>query len=177
MIKTIIPYAEDGNLGAEYNRIMEQAEDIVLLLDHDVLLLNPHWYHILSTIFAQNPKAGMVTCYTNNIGTATQRHPFAPDNHDIVKHRRFASELFEAGGYTTTKLGVCSGMVMALRKACFDDVGLFIDGFFKVDTDYSRRVAASQWQMLRANGLYVYHIRERKDGPWIDGQKTSRSFL
>jgi GT2 family glycosyltransferase len=68
-------------------------------------------------------------------------------------------------------------MLMALRLDCWRDVGPFKDGFFAVDTDYSRRVAASPWQLLRADGLYVYHVRDRKDGTWIDGQKTSLEFM
>jgi len=173
-----IPYAEDGNLGAEYNRIMAGARSaVVVLLDHDVLLVNPHWHHILARIFEDNPAAGMVTCYTNNIGTRTQRAPGAPEGHDLAQHRAFARTLWDRNQYATTPLTVCSGMLMALRRECWDEVGAFRDGFFAVDTDYSRRVAASRWQMLRADGLYVYHVRERKDGAWIAGQKTSKAFL
>jgi GT2 family glycosyltransferase len=173
-----IPYAEDGNLGAEYNRIMaETSADVVMLLDHDVLLLNPHWHHILSRIFADNPRAGLVTCWTNNIGTKAQLSKKAPPGHDIARHRGLARELWDSFGYGTTPLPSCSGMLMALRRDCWRDLGPFINGFFAVDTDYSRRVAASQWQMLRADGLYVYHVRERKAGGWIKGQKTSRDFL
>jgi GT2 family glycosyltransferase len=178
MIECRIPYSEDGNLGAEYNRIMEDTEaDIVMLLDHDVLLLNPHWHHILSYIFAKNPKAGMVTCYTNNIGTKAQLPSNCPPNHDIRQHRAYARAIWEKNKYSTTPIPHASGMLLALRKECWKDVGMFIDGFFKVDIDYSRRVDASKWQMLRANGLYVYHIRERKDKSWIQGQKTSKDFM
>jgi len=177
MLECRIPDAEDGNLGGEYNRIMsETSADIVMLLDHDVLLLNPHWHHILSRIFANNPKAGMVTCWTNNIGTRRQLSKSAPHNHDIAKHRAFAKSLLEGNRLGTTTLESCSGMLMALRKRCWEDVGPFISGFFGVDTDYSRRVARSKWQLLRADGLYVYHIRDRSDGSWIDGQKTSMDF-
>lgn len=177
-IECRIPYAEDANLGAEYNRIMASASaEVVVLLDHDVLLVNPHWHYVLQTIFANNPKAGLVTCWTNNIGTKAQKHIKAPPGHDAQAHRNFARRVLEARGCATTPLASCSGMLMALRVECWRDLGPCINGFFGVDTDYSRRVAASRWQMLRADGLYVYHIRERKDGSWIEGQKTSRSFL
>jgi GT2 family glycosyltransferase len=173
-----IPYAEGGNLGAEYNRIMADASaDVVMLLDHDVLLLNPHWHHILSRIFADNPRAGLVTCWTNNIGTKHQKRGKAPPGHDIARHRGYAREMWDAFGYGTTSIPSCGGMLMALRRDCWRDVGPFSNGFFSVDHDYARRVAASQWQLLRADGLYVYHVRDRKDGTWIDGQKTSKEFL
>ena len=177
MLECRIPYAEGGNLGAEYNRIMsETGADIVVLLDHDVLLLNPHWHHVLSRIFADNPKAGMVTCWTNNIGTKHQRAG-GPANHDIAQHRAYARSVWDRNQYATTPIPSCSGMLMALRRLCWLNVGPFKDGFFAVDTDYSRRVAASQWQMLRADGLYVYHVRDRKEGTWIAGQKTSLEFM
>ena len=173
-----IPYADDGNLGAEYNRIMANAEsDAVVLLDHDVLLVNPHWHYVLRTIFDSNPSAGLVTCWTNNIGTKAQKHRKAPPGHDAQVHRSFARRVLESHGCGTTPIPSASGMLMALRADCWRDVGAFIDGFFAVDTDYSRRVAKSKWQLLRADGLYVYHVRERSDGPWIEGQKTSKSFL
>ena len=172
-----IPYAEDANLGAEYNRIMaESSADVVVLLDHDVLLVNPHWHYVLQTIFTNNPKAGLVTCWTNNIGTKSQRQNKAPAGHDVQAHRNFARRLLDGHGCGATPLPSCSGMLMALRVSCWRDVGPFVNGFFGVDTNYSRRVASSGWQLLRADGLYVYHVRERKDGPWIAGQKTSKSF-
>ena len=177
-LDTRIPYAEDGNLGAEYNRIMaETSAAIVVLLDHDVLLLNPHWHHILSRIFANNPKAGMVTCWASNIGTKHQRPSSRPSVSEIDQHRLYARAVWDRHQYTTTQIPSCSGMLMALRRDCWRTVGPFKSGFFAVDTDYSRRVAASKWQMLRANGLYVYHIRDRTDGSWIAGQKTSKEFL
>lgn len=173
-----IPYNVTGNLGASYNDIMRQTtSDVVLLVDHDIFQCNPHWHHVIQKIMTDNPSIGMLTCWTNRIGNGHQRDTKAPKSDSIAEHRTYARILWARHKYAVSDILSCSGMLMALRVQCWREVGLFNDGFFDVDSNYSKRIAASYWRLSRAEGLYVYHLRDRDVGSWIDGQPTSMSFL
>jgi GT2 family glycosyltransferase len=173
-----IPYSPDANLGQHYNETMKSsASDWTVFVDHDVFLANPHWHHILSTVIRENPKAGLITCWTNRIGRALQRHPKAPKGDDVRHHRGFAKALFERHGFAVSKISSCSGMIMCIRREAWEHVGGCKNGFFDVDSDLSRKIAASPYQVLRANGLYVYHLYNRSEPSWIAGERVSRDFL
>jgi len=173
-----IPYDTDGNLGRAYNAAMAQTSaDVVVFFDHDLFLCNPHWHPIITKIMTDNPTIGMLTCRTNNIFNRSQKDTAAPIGHDLAEHRAYARKVWDRYQYAVTDIPSCSGMMMAVRVDCWYDVGDFIDGFFNVDTDFSKRVAASRWRLARADGLYVYHLRDRTEGPWIEGEKTSMSYL
>jgi len=173
-----IPYDTDGNLGRAYNAAMAQTSaDVVVFFDHDLFLCNPHWHPIISKIMTKHPSIGMLTCRTNNIFNRSQKDTASPFGHDLAEHRAYARKVWERHQYAVTDIASCSGMVMAVRVACWRDVGDFIGGFFNVDTDFSKRVASSTWRLARADGLYVYHLRDREEGAWIEGEKTSMSYL
>lgn len=173
-----IPYApQDQTIGQEYNRIMRDAPtDWVLFLDHDVLLLNPHWYRVCQDIIAQQPRAGLFTCYTNNIGCKRQKDPDAPAGHDIAEHRIHARKRWDNHGATLTenKTHLIAGFFMLVNKAAWEAAGGFLEtGFFGVDNDFHRRLMKSGRKVYQAEGLYCYHIRDRKQKAWIAGEKTS----
>lgn len=174
-IDTRVPYATDTNLGAWYNRALAtSAADWVLFADHDVYLAtNPHWHHVLSGVIERNPDAGLITCWTNRIGRKLQRHRSAPKSDDLREHRAFARRMWEGNAYGVTPIPSCSGMLMCVRRQAWEEAGPCIDGFFHVDSDLSRKIAASRWQLLRADGLYVYHLYNRSEPSWIAGERVS----
>lgn len=173
-----IPYTTDANLGAWYNRaLQESSAEWVLFLDHDVFLANPHWHHVLLKVIGRHPRAGLITCWANRIGRKDQRHREAPQDDDIRAHRAFARRLWEKNGTKTTRIRSCSGMLMCVRRKAWAHVGGCKDGFFDVDSDLSRKIAASPYQLLRADGLYVYHLYNRSEPSWIEGERISRDFL
>jgi len=177
VFSTHIPYDIDGDLGSEYNRIMYQNGDWTLFVDHDIFLCHPHWHSMLSEIIRMRPNAGLVTCYTNRIGKTQQKHPNAPQNDDIVAHRKFAKELFEMNHYRVMPISRASGMLMLVNKKAWEKVGGFEPGFFGVDWGYSKKLQKAGYEILLATGLYVYHLYNRTEGPWIEGEKVSKSFI
>jgi GT2 family glycosyltransferase len=178
-LETRIAYDVTGDLGGAYNRIMgATGADVVVLIDHDIFLCNPHWHHIISRIMTKHGDIGMLTCWAQRIGNAHHKDDTAPQCDDIAKHRKHARMRWDMHGYSVSAIGSCSGMLMAIRVECWREIGPFIGGFFNVDTDFSKRVAKHQkWQLCRANGLYVYHLRDRTEGAWIQSQPTSMSYL
>jgi len=178
MITTYIPYTADGNLGREYNDLVTAAPTPwILFIDHDVLLLNPHWYRVCTKAIEQHPDAGMFTCYTNRIGGPHQQIESAPAGDDVMQHKAFARALFAKNQYTCSIIAgkVCSGMLLLIRKEAHAAVGGFPGkGLFGEDWGFGKRLNADGFVVYRMNGLYVYHIRDRTDGSWIAGEKTSK---
>jgi len=175
-----IAYEPGGQLGADYNRIFQEtAHEWVLLLDHDVLLLNPHWYTIAQECIRQNPRAGIFTCWTNNIGNPAQRWSAPGETDSVTAHRGFAREVFDINGYQATVIdgAKCSGMLLLIRKAAWTKVGGFPGvGMFREDWTFGRKVQGAGFEVRRMDGLYVYHVRDRSDGTWIPGVETSKEI-
>lgn len=173
-----IPFEPGGRLGEDYNRVMEETKhDWVLFLDHDVFLCNPHWYHLCQFSIQSQPKAGMFSCWTNNLGDTPQRHPDAPVTHCLIEHKKFARVIWDQYQYSLTGIGKCSGMLMLISKKAWGAVGCFpAQGLFKEDWTFTKRLVKGGFQVFRIDGLYVYHMRDRDDGSWIDGHKTSKEL-
>ena len=175
-----IAYSPDGLLGKEYNRIIEESNcEWILLLDHDLFLCNPHWYYLCQQAIKNSPKAGIITCLTNNIGCSYQLDKYAPVTHDIMQHIYYAKTI---NGYGVTDVSnekmAISGMFMLINKQAWKEAGGFPGvGFFKEDNDFGRAVLKAGWKIYRMDGLYVYHLRNRSQSSWITGQKVSKDFL
>lgn len=176
-----IAYEPGGQLGADYNRIFRETQHgWVLLLDHDVLLLNPHWYTIAQECIRANPRAGIFTCWTNKIGNPAQRWESAEACGDsLVAHRHLARSIFSDNGYKSTVIdgSKCSGMLLLIRAEAWRRVGGFPGvGMFREDWIFGRKVQAAGFEVRRMDGLYVYHVRDRSEGTWIPGVDTSKEI-
>ena len=173
-----IPFRPGGQLGAEYNHIMNETNcDWVLFLDHDLFLCNPHWYLLCQKAIQQYPSAGMFSCWTNRLGRTMQRDETAPQTDIIHDHRGHARSTFEKYQYGCTEIDKCSGMFLLISKKAWQAVGGFPGvGIFKEDWDFSRRLVQKGLKLYRIDGLYVYHLRERKVGSWIEGVQTTKEL-
>lgn len=177
-ISTKIPYNLSGNLGAEYNRLMEESTtEWTLFLDHDVLLCNPHWYYICERVIEENPDAGMFTCYTNAISCRYQVIKSPKFKSTVKEHIDFAMDLFENNKYSVDEIPELSGLFMLVKKKAWADVGGFEnEGFFTIDRKFSRKIRRSDYGLYRINGLYVYHIYKDKPKLKVEGSKLSEDF-
>lgn len=173
-----VPFEPGGKLGADYNRIMmETPYNWVLFLDHDLFLCNPHWYLLCQRAIEQYPGAGMFSCWTNNLGRTQQRDPNSPQCHDLQAHIAHARSVFEINQYSCTAIDKASGMFLLISKAAWAQVGGFPGvGIFKEDWDFSRKLTRAGLPIYRIDGLYVYHLRDRKRGSWIEGQETTKEI-
>lgn len=174
-----IPFEPGGQLGADYNRIMnETVYEWVLFVDHDIFLAsNPHWYLLCQKAIENYPGAGLFTCWTNNLGRTMQRDPHSPQGHDLQDHIEHARSMFETYQYSCTQIDKASGMFLLISKNAWTKVGGFPGvGIFKEDWDFSRRLTRAGFPIYRIDGLYVYHLRDRKRGSWIEGQETTKEI-
>jgi hypothetical protein len=168
-----VVWRDDGHIGREYDRLIAAGGEWTTLIDHDVLLVNPHWAHILARVAHAYPQAGIITCWTNRIGKTEQRDKDAPQCDDITQHREHARRVWHRYGYHATDIDKASGMLMHVRRQAWADAGgCSQTGLFRVDWQLSRDIAARGWRILRADGLYCYHARVREPA-WIEGCQTT----
>ena len=183
MIEIHIPYAEDGNLGAAYNRILNWAvEPWVLFLDHDVFLrLNPHWYYLCCKAIERRPSTGIFTTWTNRTfaNPQTQLVPSQFGNYqsnNIDTHRSIARSVFEFYRYELIQVDKpITGMFMLINVEAVDGVR-FDNGFFGIDHKFCNDVLRTNLHINLIAGLYVYHLLDRNEENWIAGQKTSNQL-
>ena len=171
-----IPYEPNGHLGYDYNRIMrETIYDWVLLLDHDIFLLNPNWYHICQEAIKTTPQAGLFTCRTN--AHHTQQDTSAPAGSSIMEHQEYAKKVWRERGMRVSRMGKVAGFFMLVNKEAWRAVDGFPgEGMFGEDWSFSRKLNKAGWPVLCLEGLYVYHHKART-GTWVDGDVTAREVL
>jgi len=161
-VNIMIPYALDKNLGRAYNETMRMVDDgdWACLMDYDVQLLTPDAGKILHDYAIRFPHAGMLTCYTNRI------HPSSPqlvgkvisEDSDMRSHMLTAERMKEFLYRTTEVHSNVSGFLMLISKKVWRHVPFAQTGkCLGIDTDYWRRLKAANYQILRMDGLMVWH--------------------
>lgn len=164
-VHRISPNNPDKNLGKAYNYAIQAIpdNDWVCVTDLDILFLTPDAGNILhgyASLFA-NPSQQVLTCYTNRI------HPLAKDqllggvvNEDdsIKNHIKIAEEqkqlLYEL---SMTNSGI-SGFLMLMHKSLWKEIPFNEDNkCLGIDTDFVKRVRSAGKDILRMDGLYVWH--------------------
>jgi len=163
----IIPYSPGNHLGFAYNEAMAAyVKDWVLFIDHDLLLVNPHWFDICrNAINSLGHEAGWITCYTNRINC---KYQIAPDidkkNDNIRYHREYAKNLYiknkgSLKDVTDAKNCRFSGFFMLTHKKAWEAAGKFNErcGLFSVDVQYSTALKSRGYRLYVMQDLYVYH--------------------
>ena len=167
-----------GNLGAEYNRCFKESpHDWLLFVDPDVLLLNPVYYLVMQEVIRRNPDTGVFTCFANSIGGRWQKTPGKPAieaplmRHDGSKrddsHLGFAQRWWDKFQYQCTELKPESyedcpgGFLMLISRKTWDTVGGFTNGMH-VDRRFYWNCVVNKIPIMRIDGLYCYHARDRR---------------
>lgn len=165
-IEVIVPYRTGGNLGACYNDYMSRADDWVLFLDHDILILRPEWHAMcLNAIKEKGHRAGWISGVTNRIYCPDQRRRPPGDIDDIRALIQFSNGLYSMANdkLFTPESGVpFSGFFILTHKKAWEAVGGFSNGFLGIDNDYYNRLMAAGYESWVMPGLFCYHIYDRK---------------
>jgi len=164
-IEVRIPYLPDQQLGTAYNKAMEVAEDWVLFLDHDIYLLNPHWYDICSAAIEKvGHEAGLISCYTNRIGCAYQlagnKHTDNIKDHTGIAQRMYRKNKGQLLDVTSHEKSP-SGFFILTHKKAWEEAGGFPLKFLGADTQYWAGVRAAGYKVYLLSDLYVYHGYQR----------------
>lgn len=181
-IETHIAFSSDLNIGAEYNRLISHSKsNWILLLDHDVLLVNPEWYYICQQAISQYPDAALFTCYCNaytkHDGNVNQRYDAPSLNDPVLDHRLFAKKLFVENQFSCRPFsGNSIGFFMLISKEKWHKAGGFRpDGIFGVDFNFVNRLRQNKFQTIIIEGLYTLHLHYR-DGTWIKNKKSTKEL-
>jgi len=165
-IPVLIPWSNDNNIGKAYNESMKSITDWALLLDHDIFMLNPDWYHILCAVAERlGHQAGWICGRTNNTFCGTQLDRTAPKNHDLMAHLKHAKKCHLLHGthpvQWTSGTPLSGYMILTHRKA-WEDVGGFKDGLLGVDNTYHMDLRKKGYKAYVLPGLYLYHMHKSK---------------
>jgi hypothetical protein len=176
---TMMPFADDLNLGRAYNEAMALLPEDAwcALIDHDAMFTTKRWFSQLQEAIAARPDAGVFTCVTNRIAASWQRvGPWAinedndPAAHQMAEHYRIGEERLKVRtllDVTDTK--GFGGVLMCLSKATWRAVGGFPDGLLCVDHGMHfgcQRIGKRVWLM---ENLYLYHRRRAFGGYLPEG--------
>ena len=162
------PFALDKNLGAAYNRYMELLpgdNDWACFIDGDAMFLTPDWGELISRVVAENPEAGMFTCYTNRVNNQQQlyRGRFN-ENSDITAHRNIAKVCRALATTRVKSLSrMISGVMMIVRKRTWRKFQ-FKDGLLGVDNDISKRLLNAGKPIYLIEGIYLLHYYRMAEG-------------
>lgn len=168
-IQIIVPWGKDKNLGATYNRLMEDVHDWVCFLDHDILNVNPNWYKMcVKAAETIGHQAGWITGVTNRIACPMQRCEDAPQDDNIMAHMHYAKQRYakyQANAHIvdpSVMLLEFSGFMILTHKKAWEKVGGFDDGFLGVDNWYHQKLLKADYKTYVLQGLYMYHIYNGK---------------
>lgn len=157
----VMPFALDMNLGRAYNEAMSLApEDAWLVfLDHDMMLTTREWFRQIEEAIRFKPDAGAFVACANRIAPEWQKA--GPVNiHEIRHHRSFGKERLKVRtllDVTDTK--GFGGVLFAVSKASWREVGGFRDGMLCVDHGMHFALRDAGKRIYLIEGLYVYHWR------------------
>ena len=168
MILDITPYSTDKNLGKAYNDAISllPEDSHACLRDGDTCWLTPDYGVHLAEYVRLFPNA-ILTCWTNRINEkAEQQAPLDRGDSDMANHITRA-ENYKPMLYKVTPLhGFVSGFVMVVPKSVwnqhkFAEKQVYEDrgphNLLGVDNDFTNRVRAAGVQVLRMDGLYIWH--------------------
>jgi hypothetical protein len=169
-VHIIKPFDTEKKLGRAYNEAMRLLpdEDWACLCDLDTMFLTPDAGTILHEYAKIYDFAGMLTCFTNRI------HPLQPDqlldgtisqDANVSSHIEIA-EKQKAHLYKVTVIDhIISGFLMMVSKRTWNETKFTETGkCLGVDNTFSANIRARNKDILRMDGLYVWHTYRLKNG-------------
>jgi GT2 family glycosyltransferase len=165
-IPVVIPWRSDNKVAKAYDDIMAQIQDWCLILDHDVLMLNPEWYRICCRAAETLGKtSGWISGRTSANATLspTQMDFEAPRNHDIMAHMRHAKKIYQRLGEQIIRFDngtVMSGFMILTNRWTWEKVGGFDER--AADSYYHYDMIKHGIDAHILPGLYMYHLHHNK---------------
>lgn len=156
------PYSLEKDLGKAYNEAMQRIPDgdAACFIDYDVQFLTPDAIQIVHEYANMNP-GSVLTCYTNRVSSLSVKqllNGIVSDESDIRVHISLAQKQKRHLYTTTPILRDISGMLMVIPKTLWQQYPFPETGkCLGVDTAYGRMIRQAGYQILRMNGLYVFH--------------------
>lgn len=159
------PYSIDKNLGQAYNAAMEIIPDgdAACFIDGDIAFTVPNYGHILSEYVNAYPD-NVLTCWTNRIHKLSVGQQSECTSSDFEEVLRYADRIKEDRSTSVIK-GPVSGFLLVIPKKIwkntpFPEVNNYRPGdpnLLGVDNYFTNKIREKGIEILRMNGLIVYH--------------------
>lgn len=164
-------FRTDKNIGRGYNEEMELVPDgsWVCFTDGDTCQLITDYGVHLERYIAKYPDVGIFTCMTNRVGQWFHLLKGRIDNnHDMLYHKRLASELVERSQLRlellSDKNAPLSGVLMLINKDAWKQAGGFREGCLGVDNYIHQDCLDAGIKVGLMQDFYIYHFyRGHKD--------------
>lgn len=175
--RCIFDFTGNKNLGHAYNEAMHEAPNgsHVILRDGDTCWLTPDYGVHIAEYIRLHPNA-VLTCWTNRINEKAEQQAKQlgiRDRVDMTYHINMAFAA-QAQLYQTTPLhGFVSGFCLIVPKSVwhqhkFSESQVYPDrgptNMLGVDNDFTNRIRAAGVQVLRMDGIYLFHIYRMLQG-------------
>lgn len=178
MIFDIIPYSTEKNLGKAYNDAIAALPDDahICLRDGDTCWMT-HDYGVHLAEYVRLYPDAVLTCWTNRINEKAEQqypNPLFRNEPDIRFHLQTAKAVAHDGLYKVTPLhGFVSGFCLVFskklwqqhkfaEKQVYEDRGPY--NLLGVDNDWTNRVRAAGFPVLRCDGIYMFHVYRMLQG-------------
>jgi len=159
----IEPYAEDKNIGKEYNNVVTffPKHSWIGITDHDMMFLNPYQKRWISEIIGDGDYE-LYGCLTNRLKSTEQApyrgrplyEPNLTQETDILRHKQVANTLYDTyHNQIIPTNDVIAGMMMVFNKDTWERVGGFAEGRIDYDIDFSNKIEKKGIMQ----GIYVFH--------------------
>jgi GT2 family glycosyltransferase len=164
------PFRVDKNLGKAYNEAMQliPENDWACLCDLDTCFLTPDAGNILHEYAFRFPDTGIFTCFTNRVSTLSVKQLLngqVSDEENMTQHIAIAEDRKKFLYTVSTINRDISGMLMMVSKKVWNSYQFPEDKkCLGVDTYYNRIIRGAGLQILRMNGLYIWHTYRLKNG-------------
>lgn len=173
-VHILIPYRCDKNLGLAYNQAMAMIPegDAACLCDIDTCFLTPDAPALIQEYvyrtFDYGLPVGILTCFTNRVSPLSKMQLLGRavnENTDMKVHLQYAEDLKKELFNTTVIDRDISGFLMVISKKVWQQYPFPETGkALGVDTHYGRMIRAAGLQILRMDGLYIWHTYRLLNG-------------
>lgn len=166
LVTTYLPYAIDGNLGAEYNRLIDECKtDWLCFMDGDAMFTDNFWGMKFHRLIEDNPEIDIFVCTTNRLSDDQQLFGgVRSEDPSLLSHKAISDACWKEFGtkvVETTKPP--AGLLMLMRKETGEAVR-FRNGLARMDTDFFTRAFQLGVRVGIAKGLYVTHYYRLLEG-------------
>lgn len=166
MIRHIIPWDSNKNIGQCYNRECEALpsdDDYACFVDGDARFTTPMWGKQLEDIVAKYPECGLFTAMTNRIGCLWQRTGDWKSDSDAYHNelgeilcRNFYDQIQDVS--VVPRGEVMGGVLILIRKSTWKKLGGFKStGMLGVDNDIHWKAMDNNEKVYLMKGVYLYH--------------------
>lgn len=162
MIHVVQPYRSDKNLGRAYNDTIRLYPDNawLCLLDYDAMFLTPDAIRHVEQYIFKYPGTGIFTCFTNRLHPDSKGQLLGSMSEDTDIRRHIAiAEKQKRELYKVTPINhPIGGFCMVISKATWKCTPFSENRkCLGVDNEFSKAVLERGGDIMRMDGLYVWH--------------------